>query len=56
MKQFTIHYEEVAENDFDVEAETAEEAEKKFGEMLENGEIDFRHMYLSRSDYYVVEE
>lgn len=56
MKQFTIHYEEIEENDFDVESETAEEAEKKFGEMLENGEINFDHMYLSSSNYYAVEE
>ena len=52
---FTIRYHETYEEDFDVEAETAEEAERKFSEELAEDDYMLDHIEMSDSGFRALE-
>ena len=56
MAIYSIHYTETVGYDFEVEANSPEEAEDLFNQKVEEGEFDFNDGYVSDSDIKITEE
>ena len=56
MKDYQIIYNEVLTHSFQVEADSEEEAEAKFQEMLENGELDFSYGEITDTSFEIYED
>lgn len=56
MKTYNIRYTEILVGNYDIEAETPEEALKKFEEEMEDGNIDFGSLEVDTTDFKVVGE
>lgn len=56
MKTYNIRYTERLVRNYDIEAETPEEALKKFEEEMESGNMDFSGLEVDTTDFKVVGE
>ena len=56
MKTYTIRYTETIVYEFEVEAETPEEAYEEFDRMGIDGELDFSHGYITDTETEIIDE
>ena len=56
MKTYTIRLQETLEYEYEVQAESKEEAHEKFREQLEEGRIDFDHPWIIEQHEFVEEQ
>lgn len=56
MKTYKINYKEIIYYEFYVDAESEEQAEKKFRNMVHNGEVSFDDGWVEHSDIESIKE